>query len=105
MRTLLLLSGLLCDETVWMDAAQDLKSAADVRIASFQGFDSIQAMAEYILRIAPQRFLVAGHSMGGRVALEIFRQAKDRGRRLASAHDGRLESSRRGGDAEIAGNG
>jgi pimeloyl-ACP methyl ester carboxylesterase len=88
MRTLLLLSGLLCDETVWVDAAQDLKSAADVRIASFQGFDSIQAMAEYILRIAPQRFLVAGHSMGGRVALEIFRQAKDRVLGLALLNTG-----------------
>jgi pimeloyl-ACP methyl ester carboxylesterase len=78
MRTLLLLSGLLCDETVWVDAAQDLESEADIRIASFQGFDSIQAMAEHVLRTAPQQFLVAGHSMGGRVALEIFRLANER---------------------------
>ena len=88
MRTLLLLSGLLCDETVWVDAAQDLKSAADVRIASFQGFDSIQAMAEYVLRMAPQQFLVAGHSMGGRVALELFRQAKERVLGLALLNSG-----------------
>ncbi|HMH28016.1 MAG TPA: alpha/beta hydrolase [Steroidobacteraceae bacterium] len=88
MRTLLLLSGLLCDETVWMDAAEDLKSAADVRIASFQGFDSIQAMAEYVLRMAPQQFLVAGHSMGGRVALELFRQAKERVLGLALLNSG-----------------
>lgn len=78
MRTLLLLSGLLCDETVWVDAAQDLRFSADVRITSFEGFDSIQAMAEHALRTAPPRFLVAGHSMGGRVALEIFRLAKER---------------------------
>jgi pimeloyl-ACP methyl ester carboxylesterase len=88
MRTLLLLSGLLCDDTVWVDAAQDLKSAADVRIATFQGFDSIQAMAEHVLRIAPQRFLVAGHSMGGRVALDIFRQAKERVLGLALLNSG-----------------
>jgi len=88
MRSLLLLSGLLCDETVWVDAAQDLKSAADVRIASFQGFDSIQAMAGYVLRIAPQQFLVAGHSMGGRVALEVFRQAKERVLGLALLNTG-----------------
>jgi pimeloyl-ACP methyl ester carboxylesterase len=88
MRTLLLLSGLLCDETVWVDAAQDLESAADVRIASFQGFDSIQAMAEHVLRMAPQQFLVAGHSMGGRVALEILRQAKERVLGLALLNSG-----------------
>ena len=88
MRSLLLLSGLLCDETVWQDAAQDLASAADVRIASFPGFDSIPAMAEYVLRIAPQHFLVAGHSMGGRVALEVFRQAKERVLGLALLNTG-----------------
>jgi pimeloyl-ACP methyl ester carboxylesterase len=88
MRSLLLLSGLLCDETVWVDAARDLKSAADVRFATFQGFESIQAMAQYVLRIAPQRFLVAGHSMGGRVALEIFRQAKERVLGLALLNTG-----------------
>jgi pimeloyl-ACP methyl ester carboxylesterase len=88
MRTLLLLSGLLCDETVWVDAAQDLKSAVHVRIASFQGFESIQAMAEHALQMAPQQFLVAGHSMGGRVALEIFRQAKERVLGLALLNTG-----------------
>ena len=88
MRSLLLLSGLLCDETVWVDAAQDLKSAADVRIASFEDFDSIQAMAEHVLRIAPQQFLVAGHSMGGRVALEIFRRARERVLGLALLNTG-----------------
>jgi pimeloyl-ACP methyl ester carboxylesterase len=88
MRSLLLLSGLLCDETVWVEAAQDLKSAADVRFAAFQGFDSIQAMAAYVLRRAPQQFLVAGHSMGGRVALEIFRQASERVLGLALLNTG-----------------
>jgi pimeloyl-ACP methyl ester carboxylesterase len=88
MPSLLLLSGLLCDETVWVDAAHELASAAQVRIVSFQGFDSIQAMAEYVLRMAPQQFLVAGHSMGGRVALEIFRQAKERVQGLSLLNSG-----------------
>jgi pimeloyl-ACP methyl ester carboxylesterase len=88
MRSLLLLSGLLCDETIWAEAAQDLKSAADVRIASFQGFNSIQAMAAYALRMAPPQFWVAGHSMGGRVALELFRQAKQRVLGLALLNTG-----------------
>ena len=88
MRSLLLLSGLLCDETVWAEAAQDLETSADVRFATFQGFDSIQAMAEHVLRIAPRQFLVAGHSMGGRVALEVFRQAKERVLGLALLNTG-----------------
>jgi pimeloyl-ACP methyl ester carboxylesterase len=88
MRSLLLLSGLLCDETVWLDAAQDLAYAADLRIVSFQGFESIPAMAEHVLRTSPEQFLVAGHSMGGRVALEVFRQAKERVLGLALLNTG-----------------
>jgi pimeloyl-ACP methyl ester carboxylesterase len=78
MRSLLLLSGLLCDETIWGDAPQRLADLADVRIAFFRGFSSIVAMAEHVLRIAPDQFALAGHSMGGRVALEIVRRAPER---------------------------
>jgi pimeloyl-ACP methyl ester carboxylesterase len=88
MRSLLLLSGLLCDETVWRDSAQELASAAEVRIISFPGLNSISAMAGHVLRNAPEQFLVAGHSMGGRVALEIFRQARQRVRGLALLNTG-----------------
>ena len=101
MRSLLLLSGLLCDETVWADAAQYLASAADVRIVSFPGFDSIPAMAEHVLHMAPERFLVAGHSMGGRVALEIIRQAKERVLGLALLNTG--VHPRRAGEIESRG--
>src|SRR6266481_5639369 len=45
---LLLLSGLLCDETVWADIPERLGDAADVRIISFRGFSSIPAMAEHV---------------------------------------------------------
>ena len=34
-------------------------------------------MAQLALDSAPERFSVAGHSMGGRVALEVFRMAPD----------------------------
>ncbi len=52
-------------------------------IPNFRGFDSLRAMAESVLRIAPQDFLLAGHSMGGRVALEIAHVANDRVQKLA----------------------
>lgn len=75
---LLLLSGLLCDETVWADIPLRLEDAADVSVLSFGGFSSIAAMAEHVLAVAPERFAVAGHSMGGRVALEVLRSAPRR---------------------------
>jgi pimeloyl-ACP methyl ester carboxylesterase len=78
MHSLFLLSGLLCDGTVWGDVPELLADAADVRIVFFRGFASISAMAEHVLSVAPARFAVAGHSMGGRVALEVLRRAPQR---------------------------
>jgi pimeloyl-ACP methyl ester carboxylesterase len=72
-QTLLLLSGLLCDESFWTDIPQRLSAAAQVSVVSFRGFSSIPAMAQHVLDIAPDRFALAGHSMGGRVALEVVR--------------------------------
>ena len=40
-------------------------------------------MAEAVLQQTPGEFVVAGHSMGGRVALEVYRAAPDRVRGLA----------------------
>src|SRR5258707_12012173 len=80
---LLLLSGLLCDEPVGADIPQRRGDAAGVRVMSFRGFSSISAMAEHVLAMAPERFAVAGHSMGGRVALEVLRSASRRGSGLA----------------------
>lgn len=87
---LLLLSGLLSDETVWADAAERLSATTAVRIVCFPAFSSIGAMAEHVLSIAPARFALAGHSMGGRVALETWRRAPQRVSALALAHSGVL---------------
>jgi pimeloyl-ACP methyl ester carboxylesterase len=84
MQTIYLLCGLLCDETVWETQTRALrKNGYDVRPMSFQGFDSISGMAAHLLGDAPERFSLAGHSMGGRVALEAYRQAPHRIARLA----------------------
>jgi pimeloyl-ACP methyl ester carboxylesterase len=71
--SLLLLCGLLCDETVWADIPARLAGSADVSIVNFRGFSSIRAMAGHVLAGAPEQFALAGHSMGGRVALEVAR--------------------------------
>jgi pimeloyl-ACP methyl ester carboxylesterase len=78
MQPLFLLSGLLCDETIWADVPRRLGDVAHVRVVSFGGYSSIGAMAELVLSTAPPRFAVAGHSMGGRVALEVWRRAPER---------------------------
>src|SRR6266481_5439501 len=40
--------------------------------------DSLRALAEAIIARAPARFAIAGHSMGGRVALEVARRVPER---------------------------
>jgi pimeloyl-ACP methyl ester carboxylesterase len=84
MTTIYLLCGLLCDEVVWQAQATVLARDHEVRILSFlDGEDSLAAMAERVLAGAPVRFALAGHSMGGRVALEVYRLAPERIERLA----------------------
>lgn len=84
MKTLYLLCGLLCDEAVWKAQADALRSDRDVRVISFTGGeDSLATMAQRVLADAPATFALAGHSMGGRVALEVCRAAPERVERLA----------------------
>lgn len=84
----LLLSGLLCDQTVWTKVAQRLSTHCDVDIISFVNFHSLESMAEHVLDTAPEKFVLVGHSMGGRVALEVWRRAAHRVRALALCNTG-----------------
>jgi pimeloyl-ACP methyl ester carboxylesterase len=88
LQPLLLLSGLLCDALIWAEVAARLADRANVRVVHFPELSSIGAMAERVLEIAPMRFALAGHSMGGRVALEVVRRAPDRVRGLALLNTG-----------------
>src|SRR6185437_6715421 len=78
MSELILLSGLLSDDTPWIDVAARLTATCPVRILSFADCSSIAEMAQRVLVQAPERFALAGHSMGGRVALEVWRRAPGR---------------------------
>jgi pimeloyl-ACP methyl ester carboxylesterase len=81
--TLLLLPGLLCDGRLWRDQVAGLAGTRCV-VADLTHDDSISAMASRALSLLPEGPLaVCGLSMGGYVALEIFRLAPDRMRRLA----------------------
>jgi pimeloyl-ACP methyl ester carboxylesterase len=69
---LLLLPGLLCDAAVWEHQRAALAAHANVQIPRFHGLSSFRDMALSILKDAPERFSVVGHSMGGRVAFELM---------------------------------
>jgi pimeloyl-ACP methyl ester carboxylesterase len=81
---LLLLPGLTCDAAVWRAQVAAFGAAYDIRIPDLSGFDSFDAMAGAALALADSRpFALAGHSMGGRVAMQVAALAPGQVQRLA----------------------
>jgi len=80
---LFLLPGLLCDAALWNQQVERLNDIADITIPDLTKLDSMKALAQSVLNAAPDRFALAGLSMGGYVAQEIMRQAPDRISHLA----------------------
>ena len=82
--SLVLLPGLMCDAAVWAPQVQAFSPLLPCWVPSYEQRDSLTAMADLVLASAPtERFSLAGHSMGGRVALEVVRRAPQRVERLA----------------------
>ena len=86
--SLLLLPGLMCNGDVWTPVESVLSETHDCTVIDHGRADSLGAMARNVLRQAPEYFALAGHSMGGRVALEVYRQAPDRVSRRALMNTG-----------------
>lgn len=80
---LLLLPGLMCDAAVWRAQIAAFEPDYEVRVPDFFGLDSFEAMAGAALALADRPFALAGHSMGGRVAMQVIATAPDRVQRLA----------------------
>lgn len=94
MTTLVLLPGLACDGEVWEGVLGALRGAGAVGTAGAAGAaasglrcvvsdvhfraPSLPAMASLLLESHAGPLVLAGHSMGGMVALEALRQAPDR---------------------------
>lgn len=79
--TRVLLPGLLCDGAVWQ---AQIDALGPCHVVDYGDRDSLRSMAEHVLATAPAGPLaIAGHSMGGRVAFEMWRQAPERIERLA----------------------
>lgn len=81
--TLMLLPGLMCDYTVWKHQMAALSEAWDCIVVDYEDDNSLVTMARRVLDQAPVSFTMAGHSMGGRVALEVMRLAPEKVQRLA----------------------
>ncbi|MDO7842293.1 alpha/beta fold hydrolase [Sphingomonas immobilis] len=95
---LVLLSGVGGDEAVWEPLVRALADVADCRPMVAAG-DSIAAMADDILARCDGPFALAGHSLGGYVALAIQRAAPARVTRLAL-----LNTSAQADDADARAN-
>ena len=76
--TVVFLPGLMCDRAVWEAQIARLSHQHDCLVVDYGEADSLTAMARRVLECAPGRFSLAGHSMGGRVALEVMRAAPQR---------------------------
>jgi pimeloyl-ACP methyl ester carboxylesterase len=80
----MLLPGLMCDAAVWTHQCEDMQAQVECVVPAWGMSDSLTEMARRVLAEAPtERFSLAGHSMGGRVALEVMRLAPQRVERLA----------------------
>jgi pimeloyl-ACP methyl ester carboxylesterase len=74
----------------------------DCRVVDHGTTDSLTQMAEQLLANAPERFALAGHSMGGRVALEVMRIAPERVTHLGLFDTGHLpKPAGAAGDEEV----
>jgi pimeloyl-ACP methyl ester carboxylesterase len=80
---LVLLPGLLCTRALWEPQIEALGDIAECTVADHTRHDTMEAIARSILAAAPDRFALAGLSMGGYLAYEIVRQAPERVERLA----------------------
>ena len=80
---LILVPGLLCTDELWRDQLQALSDVAEMTVPVHYKHETIEEIADDILKTAPETFALAGLSMGGYVALEIVLRAPERVTHLA----------------------
>lgn len=80
---LVLIPGLACTDALFTDQVAVLEQGREVIIGDHMRHDNMSEIAAHILAGAPERFALAGLSMGGYISLEIIRQAPERVERLA----------------------
>lgn len=79
---LVLLPGLMCDARLFGPQIAALSGTHSLHLPAPPAGETIPEMAAQVLEQAPPRFSLAGHYLGGMVAMEILRQAPERVARL-----------------------
>jgi pimeloyl-ACP methyl ester carboxylesterase len=88
MSTLVLVPGLISDRFVWQAVAEAVAGRMPVHHADLTQGVSITGMAQSLLDAVDGPLIVVGHSMGGRVAMEMARIAPTRVHGLVLANTG-----------------
>ena len=83
MTPLVLLPGMMCDERMFAPQIAALGKGREITVGDITGHDTMHDLATSVLATAPQRFALAGLSMGGIVAMELLRLAPHRVTRVA----------------------
>ena len=81
--SLLLLPGMMCDERLWEPQVRALGGERTILYGDITRDETIEAIAARVLEAAPERFALAGLSMGGIVAMHVAGVAPGRVTRLA----------------------
>ncbi|MEO0370055.1 MAG: alpha/beta fold hydrolase [Pseudomonadota bacterium] len=98
---LVFLPGLMSDSRVFEPQIAAFSPHIPVTVAPVTVGDRVEEIASRLLDTLPRRFNLAGHSMGGVVAMEILRRAPDRVSRLALMNTNSLaETPQSSGDYE-----
>ncbi|WP_425049805.1 alpha/beta fold hydrolase [Psychromarinibacter sp. S121] len=103
MTTLLYVPGLLSDARVWREVAEGVGGGFVIADVTTQ--NSITAMAQSVLALAEGPVIPVGHSMGGRVSMEMARLAPERMAGLVLAdtgHNALAEGERAKREAKVA---
>ncbi|MEO0402290.1 MAG: alpha/beta fold hydrolase [Pseudomonadota bacterium] len=80
---LVFLPGMMCDARLFGPQIAELSADFSVMVSPVTRGERIEEIASGLLDELPQRFALAGLSMGGIVAMELLRRAPDRITRLA----------------------
>lgn len=76
--TLILVPGWSSNEILWEHQTKSLADCAHCQVIVMDQEQDRKAMVEKVLRLAPERFLIAGQSMGGWVAQKVAAAAPER---------------------------
>ena len=96
--TLVLLAGMLGDDRLFEAVVAGLGSRLACRPMRIDVDETVGEMAASVLAATPRRFALAGHSLGGIVAIEMMRRAPERISHLALLNS----SARPPTDAQLA---